>query len=100
MQVHCYVCAYTFLFERLIGSGHSPLPTTSDKDALSSSSKSWESSATHSHLSPISRPPTRRRGRGSGGSILEEHRRHACPWPGCNKASHTNDKRMLFSPFV
>ncbi|GJQ12559.1 hypothetical protein GpartN1_g4350.t1 [Galdieria partita] len=38
-------------------------------------------SESHSRLS---RPP-RRRGRGSGGSILEEHRRHACPWPGCDK---------------
>lgn len=43
-------------------------------------------SPSHQHSSVPSRPaPPRRRGRGSGGSILEEHRRHACPWPGCDK---------------
>ncbi|EME30534.1 zinc finger protein ZIC 1/3 [Galdieria sulphuraria] len=43
-----------------------------------------QSSESHSHHSSLSKP-SRRRGRGSGGSILEEHRRHACPWPGCDK---------------
>eukprot|EP00871_Galdieria_phlegrea_P004933 jgi/Galph1/5440/GphlegSOOS_G4025.1 len=42
------------------------------------------SSEENSEQSRGSRAP-KRRGRGSGGSIYEEHRRHPCPWPGCGK---------------